>query len=585
MTTIIISSGAGVIGGNGGDGGRNGISGSATNYGGNGGSGIANSGAIGALVISGSVTGGSGGNVGRNGSGTDGTDGAGLANSGTIDALSIIGGTVTGGGTAYGISNSGTIRSLTNSQSGLTYSGILPTTYQTYFTTAGSYGSVVFNATSGSLAYGLAKASGTTYAVGTYANVIESNVALTFSLLALNRVTYALSQVSRCSTATYCYDLTISSVTPWSAVGEGAGGQAGRLGAALDRIAEAGGLSAPLARLDALSPAGQAHALKQMAASGLVPSLLSGGTTLIPSNSAIGGRLDMAMAAGGATGASAGDAVQRGVLWGQVLGNHAGLDNSSAGDGFSSDAFGLLVGADTDIADNAVAGVAVNWLRAVAQGKSDSSGNSIIVDVYQLSLYGAWRPEGRAVWTQGVASVGLNRYDQKRAIDYLGETAAARFQGRQMQAKVSGGYDFPLDGGLTVTPQASLQVSRVQNQGYTETGSAMGQAVRSQGFNSVESVIGGKLAYTLDTDQGGLNADVQAGWRHDYVASPIVTAADLGGVGYTIATARLPSNGAQVGLGAGLRQGDELSFRLEYDGDLRDGYASHTGLLRVRQSL
>jgi outer membrane autotransporter protein len=183
-----------------------------------------------------------------------------------------------------------------------------------------------------------------------------------------------------------------------------------------------------------------------------------------------------------------------------------------------------------------------------------------------------------------VASVGLNQYDQKRNIDFLGETASAEYRGVQAQAKVTGGYDIPLQTGVIATPQASLQVSRLQNQSYTETNSSVNQTVDAQGFNSIESVIGGKLTHELDTGWGPLTADVQAGWLHDYVKSPIVTTASLGGVGYSVNSSRLPTNGAQIGLGATLQHSDEVSLRLEYDADLRDGYRSHTGLLKIRQS-
>jgi len=98
-------------------------------------------------------------------------------------------------------------------------------------------------------------------------------------------------------------------------------------------------------------------------------------------------------------------------------------------------------------------------------------------------------------------------------------------------------------------------------------------------------VIGGRLVRTFGTNFGDLTADIQAGWLHDYLHSPITTVATLAGTGYVINTARLPSNGAQLSLGATVQQSDDISIRLEYQGDLRDGYQSHTGLLKLRESL
>lgn len=515
----------------------------------------------------------------------------GVGNFGTITTLTNLG---TISGTNYGIWNDGTITTLTNAQRGLTYTGTLPGTYNTYFSTAASPGTVVFTTSGTSLTYGLAKASGVSYAVGTYADVIASSSPLTFSYVTVDGVTYALAQDSSCSTSTYCYDLTISAVptsksSTWSSIGQQIGGNGIVIGQTLDQIAAQNGLSSQLSGLSALSGTDQQKAIAQLGATSLSASVAASGSTTTPSNAAIGnhlaGRLSRNSDGQGATtGVSTGNGYYKGALWGQVLGNHTSLDSSSAGSGFSSNAYGLLFGADLHASDNVVAGAAVNWLRNDSKGRDNASGNSTATDTYQLNFYGTWRPSGEALWLQGLTSVGYNHYDQKRDISFLGETASADYHGWQTQAKLTAGYDVAMNAGFTVSPMGSVRAARVWNKGYTETGSSVNQSVEGQSFNSVESVLGVKLSQQFDTGWGMLTADAQAGWLHDYVHSPIVTVANLSGVGYVLDTARLPTNGAQVALGGTLQQGDDLSLRLEYQGDLRPGYASHTGLLTVRQN-
>jgi outer membrane autotransporter protein len=180
--------------------------------------------------------------------------------------------------------------------------------------------------------------------------------------------------------------------------------------------------------------------------------------------------------------------------------------------------------------------------------------------------------------------VGINKYDQKRAINFLGQTASASYQGTQTQAKLTGGYDFPLSSGVTATPQASLQLLSTHNRGYAESGSTVNQTVASQNFGNVESVIGGKLTKSFDTGIGPISFDARAGWVHDYERSQISTTATLAGVGYVVSTARLPGDGVQLGLGGTLQKNDNLSLRLEYEGDLRPAYESHTALFKVRET-
>lgn len=512
---------------------------------------------------------------------------------GTIGTLTNLG---TVSGNTYGIKNAGTIGTLTNAQSGLTYSGKLPGTYNTYFSTASSFGTTVFSNISGGtgLTYGLAKANGVSYAVGTYANAIASSSPLTFTYASVNGVTYALVLDTSCSASSYCYDLSISAApgsgsSGWAQIGQQAGGNGAVIGRALDQIAAQNGLSSQLSSLSALPSSEQQRALTQMGATSLSASVVASGTTMTPSNAAIGNHLGALLAQsapkrGGATGLSTGEGFHKGAIWGEVLGNHSSLASSSTGAGFSSTAYGLLVGADAYISDNVVTGLGLNWLRNSARGATTASGNSSVTDTYQANLYGSWRPSGEALWLQGLASVGLNQYEQRRGISFLGETARAKYLGLQIQTKLTMGYDMALDGGYTLTPTGSLRIARTQNRAYTETGSSVNQHVEGQAFNSIESVLGAKLARSFETVWGKLTTDGQVGWLHDYVDSPITTVANLSGVSYVLDSARLPADGAQLAVGGTLQQSDDLSLRLEYQGDVRSGYTSHTGLLKARQS-
>lgn len=514
----------------------------------------------------------------------------GIISVGTIANITNLGTIESTAGGGFGINNLGTIGTLSNAQHGLTYSGTLPATYRTYFTTSSDFGTIVFTTSDTSLSYGLAKADGVSYAVGTYEDVVSSDTALSFTTVTVDGVTYTVDLGSGCG-STYCYDLTISAISAsgssstWTDRGSSVGGTAAGLGAALDTISGNGGLSSQIAALGNLSGSTQDRALKQLAATGLTAGIVSTGATVTPSNIAIDTHLNATVAdASGLRGKAAGDALQKGAVWGQVLGNHASLQSSSAGDGFTSSAFGILVGVDAFVADDAAAGLAFNWLRNTAKGKDDASGNSTVTDTYQLSLYGSWRPAGQPAWVQGLVAVGLNQYDQQRDIDYLGESATADYWGLQAQAKLSAGYDVAVDGGLTVTPLGSLLLMRTHNRAYSEIGSSVNQAVESQDINTVESIVGARLTKTVDTGLGALTAEVQVGWLHDFISSPISTVATLAGVGYAVDTARLPRDGAQLGIAATLQQSDDLALRLEYQGDLRDGYASHTALLKARQS-
>jgi len=63
---------------------------------------------------------------------------------------------------------------------------------------------------------------------------------------------------------------------------------------------------------------------------------------------------------------------------------------------------------------------------------------------------------------------------------------------------------------------------------------------------------------------------------------PITTDAILAGVSFATTTPRVAQDGAQIGLSTTLQEDDDLSVNLGYDGDLRQGYSSHSGQIKVK---
>jgi uncharacterized protein with beta-barrel porin domain len=68
---------------------------------------------------------------------------------------------------------------------------------------------------------------------------------------------------------------------------------------------------------------------------------------------------------------------------------------------------------------------------------------------------------------------------------------------------------------------------------------------------------------------------------HDYTHGPIATSGVIGGETFVVSIPRIAADGARLRAGVTLDRSDRLSFRLEYDGELRSGYQSHTGLFKL----
>jgi outer membrane autotransporter protein len=375
-------------------------------------------------------------------------------------------------------------------------------------------------------------------------------------------------------------DLLVT-LSSWSQPTTQAGGRATSLGPVLDRLSSDGTFTSLLTQLSGLPPSQQAHAFQQMETMPLVSQVVVSGAMVAPTTSAINQRLAV-LQEGDQRGAAAGDEYRRSALWGQTLGSRTSQDRTAGSGGYSASTVGLLFGADTQVTDDTITGLAVSWLRGDSKGKGDSAGSTAQVDSYQLSLYGNWRPVGAPAHVEGLLGVANNQYNQKRTIDFLNRVASAQYQGWQYQAKLGAGYDIPL-GGVTATPLGSLQVVRVENDAYTERNAgAADLAVDRQGVNSLESELGERLSASVPSDGGLIDGDFQATWVHSFTNSPIAVSAAMGGQSFTNTSARLAADGARLAVGTTLHRLDGLSLRLEYDGEIRVNYRSNTGLFKIR---
>jgi outer membrane autotransporter protein len=205
------------------------------------------------------------------------------------------------------------------------------------------------------------------------------------------------------------------------------------------------------------------------------------------------------------------------------------------------------------------------------------------MDSYQLTLYGTYR-HGRA-FIDGQLGAGWNHFGQNRAIPFLGETASASFDGEQYLAHALAGYDVPVGGlgGMVVTPLVGLGWLRAHNGAYGETGAgAADLSVKGQALNGLTQELGVKTAWSFATRFGQIVPELTAQWLHDYSHGAIASSGVIGGETFAVATPRVAADGTRIAAAATLKRSERLSFGAEYDGELRAGYRSHTGLIKAR---
>ncbi len=438
-----------------------------------------------------------------------------------------------------------------------------------------------------------------TLAAGTPFTVVKAGGALTYSGLTSSITGFDGSFATATGGGTSDLVLTVKNTVPatqFAPIGASAGGPGVGTGAALDAIVVAGnsadtGAALPvindvLVPLAALPAAEQERAIVQLSPTQLTPQVVA--LAVSPAVNAIVQHQDVLAAnASGREerGMSAGSQGQRGNVWGQLLFNTAKRGVAAGSSPYAADSFGIIAGVDLIGSSTLLVGGAVSWVNSTANGRADLVGSRTRLDSYQATTYFTWQPgdlENGGFAVDGQLGFGYNEYRQQRRIDFLGRTARASYDGQQYLGSLRVSDTVPLGDSASLTPYAGLRAIHLRNDGYTErqAGTANMQ-VRRISVDSLNHEIGVQGGAIYDTGSGRFAPSVRLGWTHNYVNGPIPLTAILGGVTFTSTSTRGPRDGAVLGAGLTFSRSDRLRIGVQYDGEIRDAFQSHSGTVKL----
>ncbi len=439
----------------------------------------------------------------------------------------------------------------------------------------------------------------TTLAAGTPYTVVKAGGPLTYTGLTSSIAGFDGSFSTATGGGTFDLVLTVKNTVPatqFAPIGASAGGPGVGTGAALDAIVVAGngadtGAALPvinevLVPLAALPAAEQERAIVQLSPTQLTPQVVA--LAVSPAVNAIVQHQDVLAAnASGREerGMSAGSQGQRGNVWGQLLFNTAKRGVAAGSSPYAADSFGIIAGVDLIGSSTLLVGGAVSWVNSTANGRADLVGSRTRLDSYQATTYFTWQPgdlENGGFAVDGQLGFGYNEYRQQRRIDFLGRTARASYDGQQYLGSLRVSDTVPLGDSASLTPYAGLRAIHLRNDGYTErqAGTANMQ-VRRISVDSLNHEIGVQGGAIYDTGSGRFAPSVRLGWTHNYVNGPIPLTAILGGVTFTSTSTRGPRDGAVLGAGLTFSRSDRLRIGVQYDGEIRDAFQSHSGTVKL----
>ncbi len=284
------------------------------------------------------------------------------------------------------------------------------------------------------------------------------------------------------------------------------------------------------------------------------------------------------------TGLSAGDEVTSNGFWFKALGSSNAQDKQGAYDGYSSKVYGLTAGIDNRVNSDFVVGAALGLTKADINQADFRTGDTTRINNTQLMGYGTYNlsPE---LYLDGALSYGRNAYTGVRATA-VGRTALSSYNGNQLGARLGLGYGLDLGDKLKLTPMASVDFSRLNQDAYTETGAgAINLAMDAQSTSNTRLGLGARLNKEWTDGDTTYRPEVALNWyQNSNILNNDVKASFVGGGAafVTPGTTSISRNTVNLGVALTVLSNKTSSIQIRYDLDKSTGFTANTGSLLAR---
>ena len=281
----------------------------------------------------------------------------------------------------------------------------------------------------------------------------------------------------------------------------------------------------------------------------------------------------IAPATKGAEGMSSGDSIyEKIVTWVQGLFNKSDLENTSKAKGFSSETYGLAMGAEKQIDTQTKAGAGY----AYSNSEIDGFLRSTDVDTHTLFVYGEYKPSNWYV--NAIASYGWSDYSEDKYV--AGYKVGADYDVESFGLQAMTGYEMEVKG-YGVTPEVGFRYVHIAQDGYRDSADQKVSANDSDIFTGVLGVKASK-EYKLENNMI-LRPEVRMAVTYDMFTDDGAAVVTLpNGASYRVEGDALNRFGMEFGAGVTADVNEKVEVSFGYEGKFRNNYEDHTGLLSAK---
>jgi outer membrane autotransporter protein len=263
-------------------------------------------------------------------------------------------------------------------------------------------------------------------------------------------------------------------------------------------------------------------------------------------------------------------------VWMKAFAQRGKQDAHATVNGYDHSLAGLALGIDQRFGSSFLAGLSIGQASNTVKADLDRSDADITSRLF--ALYGSYFD--RALYVDGTLSAGRNDYDTRRTI-VVGPTATpvtSRHRGNVLAASLGAGT-LVRAGSSWLDPFASLQYTRLTEDGFSENGSGAGLVVAGRTTRALVSNVGLRWLQVFGAaGDATWTPEASLAWLHDFDRSGhLINAAylDAPDASFSIAGQPVGKNGAVLGLGVTYRTSRGLATFLRYKGEFRSHYAAH----------
>ena len=287
------------------------------------------------------------------------------------------------------------------------------------------------------------------------------------------------------------------------------------------------------------------------------------------------------------SGIASGDDHTRFGAWATPFYSKSTQKKRSGTSGFKADSYGGTFGVDTKANDNMVIGLAFSAMNTDIKHKDFKSGDKTKVTSFLVSAYATHQFTnnwfGQSVFSMGSSSV--NNKENRRISNTQLAIAEGKYNSMMFAAEVLGGYNHVVNSKFVVTPMFGLNYNRINDGGYTESGSNAGpqlMEVTKRASQKLDVVGGIRLtAMPFMTNGVEITPEAHAFVRHDVIGKGAKVNAKIPGLNLPSEKAKLQKTFYNVGASLNAAYG-AMDYGVSADANFANKYVGVQGSVKVR---